>query len=179
MKDIQRKLAAVAALAAFAGTLTLTSCGSTEEPATPVATETVTASPTQLATTAPTDDEDHQQSTAASNTPQESEDDADDNDDAALPTNAADYADALIRAWGAGDKDQMDDFAADAVVDTLTSHAAKGGDGWKRTSQDAGAGSVFLTYRNAGDKAEVELRVDNAKASAGDDEAVVEAKFTK
>lgn len=174
----QRKFTAIPAAAALAGTLALAGCGSSEEPAAPTATQTVTASPTQAASTTPTDDEAAQESATASSTPQESKEDADDKD-AALPTNAADYADALIRAWGVGDQDQMDDFAADSVVAALTGHAAKGGNGWERTSQDAGAGSVFLTYTNAADKTEVQLRVDNAKASAGEDEAVVEAKFTK
>ncbi len=90
-----------------------------------------------------------------------------------------DYADDLVRAWGAGDEARMNQLATPEVITALKQHAPKGGPNWERTAQDAGAGSVFVTYTNSADKSVLQLRVQNETAGQGEPHAVVEAKFTK
>ncbi len=97
---------------------------------------------------------------------------------AAIPTDAVDYADELVRAWGAGREAQMSELATSDVIAALKQHAPQGGPNWDRTAQDAGAGSVFVTYRNTEDNSVLQLRVLNETAANGDKHAVVEAKFT-
>lgn len=92
-----------------------------------------------------------------------------------LPTNALDYADALVVAWGNGNTDQMDVLATSEVIDAL---GDEGGPHWDRTASDAGAGSVFVTYTNTEDGRVLELRVQNETASLGQEHAVVEARFS-
>jgi len=99
--------------------------------------------------------------------------------DTDFPTNALDYADALVVAWGEGDASGMKDFAGPEAVDALKDYGMPGGSGWKQTDSDSGAGSTFVTYENADDGAKVELRVGNEAASNGQPQAVNEAKFTE
>ena len=103
----------------------------------------------------------------------------DENHDTDFPTNALDYADALVVAWGEGDESAMNDFAGSQAVDALEDYGLPGGSGWEQTESDSGAGSTFVTYENADDGTKVELRVENEAASSGQAQAVNEAKFTE
>jgi len=132
--------------------------------------------------TAPGDSEDDETPTSSpsKSSPSSSETDTSDPDEpAAIPDDPVDYADALIIAWGNGDEDQMRQFANDEVVDTLTDYGQAGGPHWDQTEHDAGAGSVFVTYTNTENDDTVELRIENEAAAAGEEQAVVEAKFNQ
>lgn len=94
-----------------------------------------------------------------------------------IPTNAVDYADALILAWGSGEQERMKQLAQPAALDALAEYGASGGPHWKQVGHDAGAGSVFVSYKNSEDGATLELRVRNEAASKGQEHAVAEAKF--
>lgn len=157
----------------FAAGLVLTSCGeATDE--TPEASATpsepvVTATQTQKVTEQPEDTE---------SIPDDSDDDSAPGEDpgAGFPTSPTDYADALIVAWGQGDKPVMQDLAEPEVVQMLEEIRMPGGPHWQQTASDAGAGSTFVTYTNTDDGAVVELRVRNEDASNGQPNAIAEVK---
>lgn len=139
-----------------------------EEPTTPPST--ATDEPTSESPE-PTDE-----STAPTSDPSPTEGASDGaTDTITLPTNALDYADALVVAWGNGNMDQMAIMATPEVIDVL---GDEGGPHWDRTANDAGAGSVFVTYTNTEDGRVLELRVQNETASLGQEHAVVEARFS-
>lgn len=73
----------------------------------------------------------------------------------------------------------MAQLATDEVVETLGDYGDVGGPHWDQTGHDAGAGSVFVAYKNTDDGTTLELRLENETASAGDTQAVVEAKFNE
>src|SRR5690625_7907259 len=132
--------------------------------------------------TAPGDPEDGETPTPSRSTSSRSPSETDTSDPdepAATPDDPVDYADALIIAWGNGDEDQMRQFANDEVIDALTDYGQAGGPHWDQTEHDAGAGSVFVTYTNTENDDSVELRIENETASAGEEQAVVEAKFNQ
>ncbi|AZQ77855.1 hypothetical protein EJ997_11420 [Flaviflexus ciconiae] len=93
-----------------------------------------------------------------------------------MPTDALEYADAFVVAWGNGNTEVMELLATAEVIDAL---GDEGGPSWDRTASDAGAGSVFITYTNLDDGSVLELRVQNEAASLGEEQAVVEARFTE
>lgn len=94
-----------------------------------------------------------------------------------FPTAPVDYADALIVAWGEGDKPVMQELAEPEVVQTLEEIVMPGGPHWQQTGSDSGAGSTFVTYSNTDDGTVVELRVRNEDASTGQPNAVAEVKL--
>lgn len=65
-----------------------------------------------------------------------------------LPTNAAAYADGLVRAWGIGDRGAASNYATAAVVQSLFSFADPGGPHWKRLRREGAAGTIYVTYTN-------------------------------
>lgn len=125
------------------------------------------ASPTNTASTPPESPDAPSDGAADSAEPSASEE---------IPTDPADYADALIQAWGIGDDDRMGQLANDEVIDALTDVAMPGGSHWDQTGADSGAGSSFVSYTNTETGATVDLRVENETASAGEQHAVVEVK---
>ena len=89
-------------------------------------------------------------------------------DEVDLPTEPAAYADALVVAWGAGEQAVVERMATPEVVHIL---------GWQQTGAEGAAGSTIVTYENADSGDVLSLRVDNAAASEGADQAVVEARY--
>ena len=94
-----------------------------------------------------------------------------------LPSNAIEYADALVVAWGNGNEAQMQQLATAQVITSLTGHSKEGGAHWSQTSSDAGAGSVFVSYENTEDGSVLNLRVQNQVVGQGHEQGVVEANF--
>ncbi|MFJ6418172.1 hypothetical protein [Paeniglutamicibacter sp. NPDC091659] len=94
-----------------------------------------------------------------------------------IPHNALEYADALVRAWGAGDRDRMAQLAKSGVLEVLDQYGKVGGPHWGQSGHDAGAGSVFVSYVNTKDGKKLEMRVENEAAPNGQAHAVAEAKF--
>src|SRR5699024_8766073 len=141
--------------------------------------ETVEEQPSQdngLSTEEADDDSTPTQNTSA---PEDDSSAPDEDQDTDFPTNALDYADALVVAWGEGDESAMNDFAGQQTVDALKDYGMPGGARCKHTQSDSGAGSTFVTYDYADDGAKVELRIGNEAASNGQSQAVKEANFTE
>lgn len=156
----------------FAAGLAMTSCGNPSNE-----TSEVSAAPSEPAETAT------QTVTAA---PEGTESVPDDSDDdsapgeepgGGFPTNPVDYADALVGAWGEGDKPVMQDLAEPEVVQTLEELSMPGGPHWQQTGSDAGAGSTFVTYENTDDGTSINIRVSNEDASNAEPHAVAEVKL--
>lgn len=160
-----------AAVVLFAAGLELTSCGeaSDETPEASATPSEPVVTVTQTVTEQPDD---------TASIPDDSDADSAPGEDpgAGFPTSPTDYADALIVAWGQGDKPVMQDLAEPEVVQALEEISMPGGPDWQQTASDAGAGSTFVTYTNTADGAVVELRVRNADASNGQPNAIAEVK---
>lgn len=95
-------------------------------------------------------------------------------DEPGLPTEPVAYADALVVAWGASDHDTMEQMGTAEVVHIL---GDGGGPNWAQTGAEGAAGSTIVTYENSGNGDILTLRVDNAAASEGAEQAVVEARY--
>lgn len=92
----------------------------------------------------------------------------------AVPTVPTDYADALVVAWGTHDQSTMERLATTEVINTLDGH---GSPHWDRISAEGAAGSTIVTYEETQTHEVLTLRVENALASQGAHQAVVEARF--
>lgn len=95
-------------------------------------------------------------------------------DEVDLPTAPVEYADALVVAWGAGEQALIGRMATPEVVHIL---GDGGGPSWQQTGSEGAAGSTYVTYENSESGDTLTLRVDNATASEGGDQAVVEARY--
>lgn len=168
--------------ALVAGLLALSGCGSTADGNSP---STPAQSTTELPSTAPGPTNSAPVSTAASSSapagttgesvPAQTDDPA--STIPPIPSNALDYADALVVAWGIGDRERMAQLAEPGALDVLDHYGPVGGPHWDQAGHDAGAGSVFVSYENSTDGTTLELRVRNEAASKAQEHAVVEAKL--
>lgn len=95
-------------------------------------------------------------------------------DEENLPTEPVAYADALVVAWGAGEQELVSRLATPEVLHIL---GDGGGPHWDQTGSEGAAGSTHVTYENTESGDVLTLRVDNAAASEGGDQAVVEASY--
>ena len=93
-----------------------------------------------------------------------------------LPTNAEDYATALIEAWERGDLDTASTLATADALDTLFSQEGGGAGTWSLEMCEGAAGSTYCTFGAGGDP-RVIVRVANEAASLGQPEAVTEVQF--
>jgi hypothetical protein len=98
------------------------------------------------------------------------------NGDDEIPSNAEDYAEATFEAWRSGDADMLDDLAADEALTVFESEPYDTTSSWAAVGCNAGTGSVACTWQSATGET-LEILVDNAMASAGEPDAVVEARF--
>ena len=90
-----------------------------------------------------------------------------------LPSDVGDYGDALVRAWGVGDRDAADAYATASVLSTLFDGYGTGGSDWSRTGSTADS----ITYTDSfGDT--VTIYVDAATVSAGRGDAAYLAVFS-
>lgn len=100
-----------------------------------------------------------------------------------FPTNAEDYADALVEAWGDGDEPAMKDLAAPQAVDTLESYAMPDNTDWEQTESDSDSASedgiVMVTYEEATYGTVLELEVNDELASDGQPYAVTGAEVSE
>jgi len=154
----------------------LSGCQSGDDDASPgpPASPSVSASPSEPETTEPAPTTSPSGTASPTSTPTPSETGG---TDTPSPTNAVEYADALVIAWGAGEQERLAELATPEVIETLTGHADPGGPHWDRTGADSGAGSSFVRYENTEDGTTLELRVENEAAARGQEQAVAEAKF--
>ena len=96
---------------------------------------------------------------------------------AQLPTNAEAYAAATFEAWLDGDRDMLEQLVSAAAMTSLEANAPTDPDTWAANSCDAATGQVACEFESTtGDT--LTLLIDNAMASAGEPEAVIEAQFS-
>ena len=75
--------------------------------------------------------------------------------------NAVTYADRLIRAWGAGNTRVTECYTSPAARATLWAISDTGGPSWARTSTEGAAGTIYVTYTQAGTRATITVGVQN------------------
>lgn len=90
-----------------------------------------------------------------------------------LESTAGEYADALVRAWGVGDRSAADAYASDEALSAMFGTYGSGGSHWRRTS----ATSSSATYAND-DGTLLTLYLDPTTVSAGRGEGVYGATFS-
>lgn len=64
------------------------------------------------------------------------------------PTDSGEYADAFVRAWGAGDMDRVASLSTPQVVDMLKEHGNENATHWVQTGGDGAAGTYWIDYKN-------------------------------
>src|SRR5699024_2475683 len=131
----------------FAAGLAFTGCGSSAEDTSDASPE--ASEPEVTVTESETVKEQPSQDTESSTDGADNGPTPDEDQDSDFPTNALDYADALVVVWGEGDESAMKDFAGPQTVDALKDYGVPGGSSWQQTESDSGAGSTFVTYENA------------------------------
>lgn len=88
-------------------------------------------------------------------------------------TTTADYCDALVRAWGAGNRTTADQYATQTAMDGLFGDQdVAGGSGWSRTSST----SYSATYTNT-DGSTLTLSVNSISVDEGRGDGVFYAEF--
>ena len=98
----------------------------------------------------------------------------DEGDGPAIPSDPAEYATALIRAWELGDAPVAEVFATDDAFDQLFAFEGAGAPGvWQLVGCEGAAGSSYCTFDAGGDPTLV-VRVLNEVASRSGPDAVVE-----
>ncbi|QDO88027.1 hypothetical protein FNH13_06420 [Ornithinimicrobium ciconiae] len=127
------------------------------------------------ATTSPMDTSHTTSDAGATSAPEDSGSSTSDASDTTLPTVPADYADALVQAWGSGDRARMEALGTAEVLHIL---GDQGGPHWDQTSVEGATGSTIVTYTNTDSGDTLELRVENEAASQGAEQSVVEARYT-
>ncbi len=100
-----------------------------------------------------------------------------------FPTNAEDYADALVDAWDDGDESAMKDLAAPQAVDALESYAMPNNSDWEQTESasdnEAEAGMVMVTYEDPTYGSVLEFQINDELVGDGQPHAVTEAEISE
>jgi hypothetical protein len=94
-----------------------------------------------------------------------------------LPTNAGDYADELVRAWGAGNMTRVEAFASAKVFAELSDHGSAHGTHWDYTGAEGAAGTIYVDYRNTVTGEKMTVGVANEASSNGQAHAVHSVRF--
>lgn len=95
-------------------------------------------------------------------------------DGPAIPSDPAEYATALIRAWELGDAPVAEVFATDDAFDQLFAFEGAGAPGvWQLVRCEGAAGSTYCTFNAGGDPTLV-VRVSNELAAQSSPDAVTE-----
>lgn len=89
------------------------------------------------------------------------------------------WGDALIRAWGRGDRVAASYYATPAVVNTLFDDADPGGGHWYRASWQGATQSMVITYRDSQTGHEVQIAVADWMLRLGDAHAAYSAQFLR
>lgn len=102
----------------------------------------------------------------------------DEGDGPAIPSDPAEYATALIRAWELGDAPVAEVFATDDAFNALFAFEGGGAPGvWQLVQCEGAAGSSYCTFNAGGDPSLV-VRVLNELASQSAPDAVIEVTET-
>lgn len=96
-----------------------------------------------------------------------------------LPTDAASYADAFVRAFGEASDIAVQRMGTDSAILTLEDHGDSAASHWDRSGTSGAAGSVEVDYTNTETDEHMMILVNNERASNGDEHAVTDVKFEK
>lgn len=96
---------------------------------------------------------------------------------APLPDDATSYADALVRAWGAGRHAEAARYATPRAVRQLFGHADPGGAHWDQVGTQGAAGTIYVSYRDTVSGDRVTLAVGNIAVGQQQEHAVREVRF--
>lgn len=91
-----------------------------------------------------------------------------------LTTDTGEYADAFVRAWGIGDRQDASRYASPTALDALFTYDGRGGSTWKRDSAISQGPSTEVRYKD-GNGQSLYVVVDNATVGRGAGQAVVGA----
>ena len=96
---------------------------------------------------------------------------------AEFPTNPIEYADDFVRAFGAGDRASVENFATETAVKSLYQHDSPHADRWNRTSAQSYEGTTSVTYRNFETSGRLTVSVRSETAANGHEDAVDSIEF--
>ncbi len=98
---------------------------------------------------------------------------ADDSGTSVAETTAGTYCDALVRAWGSGDRGTADDYATAGVMTQLFDDYGTGGSGWSQTSVSPSE----AVYTNS-DGTTLTLSFDSNAVEQGSGDAIHSAEIS-
>lgn len=93
------------------------------------------------------------------------------------PTNASGYADALVKAWGVGSDEEVDEYATPGVVEALSEHGDEFATQWDRIAADGAGESSSVVYKNKVTGELLTFGVNNDAATHGLHPAVHHVQF--
>ncbi|GEB22852.1 hypothetical protein [Brevibacterium aurantiacum] len=93
------------------------------------------------------------------------------------PTNASGYADALVKAWGVGSEEEVNEYATPGVVKALSEHGDVFATQWDRIAADGAGESSSVVYQNKVTKELLTFSVNNEGATHGLHPAVHHVQF--
>ncbi|MCF2588704.1 hypothetical protein [Brevibacterium sp. UCMA 11752] len=83
------------------------------------------------------------------------------------PRNASGYADALVKAWGVGSDEEVNEYATPGVVEALSEHGDEHATQWDRIAADGADESSSVVYKNKVTGELLTFGVNNEAATHG------------
>lgn len=83
------------------------------------------------------------------------------------PRNASGYADALVKAWGVGSDEEVNEYATPGVVKAMSEHGDEHATQWDRIAADGAAESSSVVYKNKVTGELLTFGVNNEAATHG------------
>ncbi len=90
---------------------------------------------------------------------------------------AVQWADLLVRAWGAGHRGDAAYYATQNVANTMFHHANPGGAHWVRTGAQGAAGTIYVTYRDTTTGGHLTVGVSDVELAQGAAHAAYRVHF--
>ncbi|MDN5807347.1 MAG: hypothetical protein L0H76_08885, partial [Brevibacterium sp.] len=94
------------------------------------------------------------------------------------PTDAADYADELVIAWGQGNISRVEAFASKGAIAVLSNHGNADATHWDRTGVEGAAGTTYVNYENTVTGETMAVGVSSEAAANGEANAVHKIQFS-
>lgn len=98
------------------------------------------------------------------------------------PTDATEYADELVIAWGQGNTERVEAFASEDAAAELADHGDENATHWDRTGGEGAAGTTYVDYENTVTGEKLSVGVSNQALENGDEwgapNAVHKIQFT-
>ncbi|MGN6751582.1 MAG: hypothetical protein ACTHJJ_03415 [Intrasporangium sp.] len=98
---------------------------------------------------------------------------------AVTTTSPVAYADNLVRAWGRGDRQQVDQLGTASVARALFAYSDPGGVSWRRTWSLCAPGTNYATYHDDARGGTVTIGVSDVLLSEGRQHAAYQVRFSQ